>query len=396
MVNVANDSDPVSRPTLAAVAALAGVSTSTASLAFSGSGPVSAATRDRVLAAAATLDYAGPDPRAQSLRRGRSGIIGVVIEDRLSDAFRDPMNIAMLDGLADETGAIGSGLLLLTDTGDGQLNIENAPVDAVVLVGCSTRLDSAVAILRQRGIPLVAVEAEPMDGVLPIDLDNREASHALALHLRELGHERVAMAVLPLDPSRKRGPLTVELEAASSGYTASARIAGVREVFPTAGGWVTRGSLTEEGRIAGLALLGSADRSVASSPGVEPPEFGPRGAERGGVEPGEVEPRPVEPRDADARPTAIIAQSDLLARGVILAAEELGLRVPEDISVVGFDGVRLDGMGERELTTMVQPAVEKGRAAGRGVVALLHDEPGEPVRFTSVFRRGNTSGRAPA
>ena len=356
MVNVANDQAAGVRPTLAAVAALAGVSTSTASLAFSGSGPVSAATRERVLAAASTLDYAGPDPRAQSLRRGRSGIVGVVIEDRLSDAFRDPMNIAMLDGLADETGAIGSGLLLLTDTEGGQVSIENAPVDAVVLVGCSTRLDSAVAILRQRGIPLVAVEAEPMEGVLAIDLDNREASRSLAAHLRDLGHERVAMVVLPLDPSRERGPLSAEREAASSGYTASARIAGVREVFPRAGGWVTRGSLTEEGRIAGLELL----------------------------------------RASDARPTAIIAQSDLLARGVILAAEELALRVPEDVSVVGFDGVRLDGMGDRDLTTMVQPAVEKGRAAGRGIVALLNDEAGVAERFTSEFHRGNTTGPAPA
>lgn len=349
------------RPNLAAVAALAGVSASTASIAFSGAGSISAATKERVLAAAATLDYAGPDPRAQSLRRGRSGIVGVVIEDRLRDAFRDPVNIAMLDGLADETGVIGSGLLLLTDTGDGQISIENAPVDAVVLVGCSTRLDAAVAILRQRGIPLVAVEAEPMDGVLAIDLDNREASHELAAHLKDLGHERVAIVALPLTTSRERGPLTPELEAASTGYTASARIAGVREVFPRASGWISAGSLVEEGRLAGLALLRDA-----------------RG--HGG---------------ADARPTAIIAQSDLLARGVILAAEELGLRVPDDVSIVGFDGVRLDGMGDRDLTTMVQPAVAKGRAAGRGVVALLRDEPGEAMTFVSRFHRGNTTGPAP-
>jgi DNA-binding LacI/PurR family transcriptional regulator len=333
------------------VAALAGVSASTASLAFSGSGPVSQATRARVLAAAATLDYAGPDPRAQSLRRGRSGIVGVVIEDRLRDAFRDPVNIAMLDGLADETGALGSGLLLLTDTGDGAVSMDTAPLDAVVLVGCSTRLDRAVAILRRRGVPLVAIEAAPVDGVLDIALDNREASRTLAEHLRELGHAEVALVTLPLDPDRARGPLTAQREAESTGYTASERIRGVREVFPSTAGLVAAGSLIEEGTRAGLELL----------------------------------------RQARTRPTAIIAQSDLLAVGVIRAAEQLGLRVPQDLSVAGFDGVRLDGVAPYELTTMVQPAVEKGRAAGRAVAMLLAGGQAESASFTCTFRRGNTT-----
>lgn len=92
------------RPTLAAVAARAGVSVSTASLVFSGSGPVAATTRERVLAAAAELEYGGPDPTARSLRRGRSGVIAVVTEDRLTDAFRDPMNLAFLDGVAQAFG----------------------------------------------------------------------------------------------------------------------------------------------------------------------------------------------------------------------------------------------------------------------------------------------------
>ena len=68
--------------------------------------------------------------------------------------------------------------------------------------------------------------------------------------------------------------------------------------------------------------------------------------------------------DAANRPTAVIAQSDLLAAGVIRAAEEAGLRVPEDVSVTGFDGIVVDGLAPYELTTLVQPATEKGRAAG--------------------------------
>ncbi len=209
--------EATARPNLASVAALAGVSASTASLAFSGAGPVSDATRAKVLAAAAQLDYAGPDPRAASLRRGRSGIVGVVMDDRLSDAFRDPMNVALLDGLADELGAADSGLLLMT----GSTPFMTAPVDAIVLVGCSSRIIDSVTVFRQRNLPIVAIEAEPMDGVLAIALDNRAASAALAQHLRDLGHERVAVVTLPLDPARARGPLTPELEAASDVYTAS-------------------------------------------------------------------------------------------------------------------------------------------------------------------------------
>jgi len=344
-----------SRPKLAAVAALAGVSASTASLAFSGAGPVSETTRAKVLAAAETLNYAGPDPRAQSLRRGRSGIIGVVIDDRLRDAFRDPVNIAMLDGLADELGGAGLAMLLLTDTGEGGAAISLAPMDAVVLVGCSTELDSAVRVFRQRGIPVVAIEAEHMPDVFPIDLDNREATAHGARHLKQLGHEHVAVVSLPLESSHARGLLTREREAASGSFTARQRLLGARDVYPNLTGVVSAGSFVEEGLIAGRALLAG-----------------------GG------------------RPTAIIAQSDLLAAGVIRAAEELGIAVPGELSVLGFDGVRVEGLAPYELTTLVQPSVEKGRAAGRAAIGLLEGGHPEPVAFSSELRVGNTTGTAPS
>jgi DNA-binding LacI/PurR family transcriptional regulator len=342
------------RPNLAAVAKLAGVSPSTASLAFSGAGPVSDATRAKVLAAAEELNYAGPDPRAQSLRRGRSGIIGVVIEDRLADAFRDPINIAMLDGIADELGASALSLLLLTDTGEAGANISTAPMDAVILIGCSRELDESVTVFRQRGIPIVAIEAESMPGVLAIDLDNREATARGARYLQELGHRRVAIVSLPLDSARTRGAITDARFAASSASTTKQRILGTRDVYPDATGVVAAGSLIEEGAIAGHELLA-----------------------------------------ADDRPTAIIAQSDLLALGVIQAAQELGIEVPGQLSVLGFDGARVDGSGPWVLTTLVQPAVEKGRAAGHAVVELLAGVSPEPALFRSVLRIGNTTAPRP-
>jgi DNA-binding LacI/PurR family transcriptional regulator len=342
----------VGRPNLAAVAARAGVSASTASLAFSGSGPVSAATRARVLAAATELDYAGPDPRARSLRRGRSGIIGVVIEDRLRDAFRDPITVAMLDGLADEIATLGASILLITETGNASGGVESAPVDAVVLFGCSTRVNTSVDALRQRGIPVVAIEAELMDGVVAIDLDNRPSTRMLASRLAHLGHVDVAVVTLPLEAGHQRGTITAELESTATGWVAIERLAGVRDVFPHAGGWSAAGSFVEEGFAAGTALLAGSQN----------------------------------------RPTAVIAQSDLLALGVIQAADRLGLRVPEDVSVVGFDGIDTDGI---VLTTIRQPTVERGRAAGRAIVALLDGGHAENVSFRGEYVAGETTAAPP-
>jgi DNA-binding LacI/PurR family transcriptional regulator len=351
-----------SRPTLAAVAARAGVSPSTASLAFSGSGPVSDATRERVLAAARELDYGGPDPRAKSLRTGRSGIIGVVVEDRLRDAFRDPMSLAMLDGIAEEAGAAGAGLLLLADTGGQRIDVASAPMDAVILVGCSTSLDASVATLRQRGLPIVAIEADEMDGVLAIGLDNRPASRRAARYLADLGHEHVAVVTLELDDTHDARPIPDDWQRIATSHTARQRLLGVREVFPDADGWVASGSSIDAGREAGLAVLGIRD--------VDEP---------GGAR----------------RPTAVIAQSDLLAIGVLRAAAELGLRVPEDVSVVGFDGIRVDEAGGVELTTIVQPGVDKGRAAGRAAIGLIEGAEVQRVDFTSELRVGTTTGPPP-
>ena len=338
------------RPTLAAVAALAGVSGSTASLAFSGAGPVSEATRVKVLAAAETLGYAGPDPRAQSLRRGRSGIIGIVVEDALQDAFRDPMSLAMLDGVAAETGSAGAGLLLLSDAGGPQIDIRSAPMDAVILVGCSTRLDESVAVLRQRGMPVVAIEADDMPGVLSISLDNRDATARLARHLLHLGHENVSVVSLPIDGSKIQAPLPADWDALATSHTTRDRLRGLRDVYPAFGGIVAIRSSIEAGRAAGLALLEGA-----------------------------------------VRPTAVVAQSDLLAIGVIRAAESLGIRVPEELSVVGFDGVRIDELGEHDLTTVIQPAQDKGRAAGRAAVELIAGGAPQSMAFTSELHIGTTT-----
>ncbi|MFJ4045866.1 LacI family DNA-binding transcriptional regulator [Microbacterium sp. NPDC089987] len=350
----------IRRSTIADVAREAGVSTSTASVVFSGKVNVADATRQKVLAAAAALGYTGPDPRAASLRTGRSGIVGVVLGGELRHAFLDPVTTAMMDGLTDALASISTGILLLRDDPreDEPPAIAEAPVDAVVLIGCSTRAREVLDVVRQRGLPVVVIEGDGGDDVPQVTLDNREASATIARHVLELGHRRAATITLPLDSARERALITPAREASATVSVTLDRLAGFRAAFPDAVAITAAGSLVDEGYLVGRMLLATDDGALRAD-----------------------------------RPTAIVAQSDLLAVGAIRAAEELGLRVPEGLTVVGFDGIAADGLGSLELTTMAQPALEKGRAAGEQVTRMLEGEPGESVHFTCEFRAGETAAR---
>lgn len=344
------------RPTIADVAREAGVATSTASVVFSGKANVAAATRERVLAAAADLGYAGPDPRAASLRRGRSGIVAVVLEGHLRAAFLDPVTTAMMDGLTDGLADLSAGILLMRDEpGEEGAAITHAPVDAFVLIGCSGRTKASLEVVVGRGLPVVVIEGDAGGEIPRITLDNAAASADVARHVHDLGHRDVALVTLPLDSERERAAVTPERIANATVDVTVHRLEGMRQAFPDAPAISASGSLIDEGVLVGRMLL----------------------------------------TDPATRPTAVLAQSDLLAVGVIRAAEELGLRVPEDLSVAGFDGIEVDGLGGLTLTTSVQPAVEKGRAAGEQVARMLGGEPGITQHLTCVFRAGTTTGPVP-
>jgi DNA-binding LacI/PurR family transcriptional regulator len=302
-----------------------------------------------VIAAAAELGYTGPDPRAASLRRGRSGIVGVVFEGPLRTMFLDPVTRIMMDGIADGVTDLGAGLLLLRDDDEREPTVLSAPLDAAVLVGCNAGLRASLATLRSRGVPVVVIEGDAGAGVPQIDLDNRDAQREMAQHVRTLGHERVVTVTLPADAARRRGWIPVDQQ-----FTVDVtrdRLAGFRDVFPDAGALAAGGSSIDEGLSAGRVLFA----------------------------------------DAATRPTAVIAQSDMLAAGLIRAAEEAGMRVPYDVTITGFDGVNVDGLAPYELTTMVQPAADKGRAAGQAVTAMLRGQDAASFRFTCTFRAGNTA-----
>ena len=349
------------RPTLADVAAAAGVSVSTASLAFSGAGPIADATRQRVRDAAVALGYSGPNPLGQQLRRGRSGIVGVVVGDSLGRSFRDPVSIQVLDGLVSTLGALNLGVLLIPGSSDPTGSaidplLETAAMDVAVLMWGGITDDPMLEALRRRGIPAVVVEGQILDDVSSVGIDDRRGIREVTEHLLSLGHTRIATVTLPFNRLRTEGLVDPERVADAEWEITRRRMAGVADagVTPVAI-YETPASLVEHGKSAGHALLAGADR-----------------------------------------PTAVACQSDLLASGVVLAARELGLRVPQDVSVSGFDGLDLPWLAPDVLTTVKQPLAEKGAAAGHAVEALLAGGPTTSQELPVELRIGTTTGPAPA
>ncbi|WP_029252149.1 LacI family DNA-binding transcriptional regulator [Paraoerskovia marina] len=346
------------RPTLALVAERAGVAISTASLAFTANGPISEASRNRVLAAARELDYAGPNPLGRQLRSGRSGIVGVVIGDQLKRSFRDPVAVQVLDGLVSTLGAAGLGVLLIpgipgvdADSRAVDPLIESAAMDVGVLVWGVRTDDPTLAAFERRGVPVVVGEGREVPGAPIVSIADRRGTADVVRHLTSLGHSAIAEIALPLDHTRRSGPVDAARLAQSDRTPTSNRLAGVRDVVEPVITWEPAGPLVEHGKEAAITIL-----------------------------------------SGDDRPTAIVAHSDLLAAGALLAAQELGLKVPEDVSIAGFDGLDLPWLAPAVLTTVRQPLAEKGAKIGEAVVNLLAGNAPESVELDVELVVGTTTG----
>ena len=188
--------------TLATVAEALGVSTMTVSNAYNRPEKLSAELRERILAKADELGYAGPNALARSLRRGRTGVLGVVLGEALTYAFEDPATVEFFRGLA----SAGVALQLVPATGseDDAALVLDAAVDAFVLYAVPDGHPLVDAVLRRR-LPVVVQSGPQLEGHPFVAIDERAAAAAAADHLRELPHAAGGglAAVLAVGP---RGP----------------------------------------------------------------------------------------------------------------------------------------------------------------------------------------------
>lgn len=327
----------MSRPTLMDVARAAGVSRSSVSYVFSRPERVSDELRARVLAAAAELGYAGPDPAAATLRRGRAGTLGVLFTEALSYAFSDPAAVLFLKGIATAGERADVGLTLLPvppESGDAMAAVRGSIIDGVILYS-PPEDHPAVAALTARRLPVVRVDMDPAPGAAVVEIDDTGASRELAAHVLSRGHRRLAVLADRLSADGFRGPVDDARRRAAGFPTARRRLAGYDEALRESGvdpGTVPiydcGGNTVEDGRAGANALLA-----------------------------------------AEPRPTAILAMTDQLARGTLAAAVERGLRVPEDLAVAGFDDLPEAATTDPPLTTVHQDSAAKGACAAELLLA---------------------------
>jgi DNA-binding LacI/PurR family transcriptional regulator len=336
--------------TLATIAEAVGVSRMTVSNAYNRPDQLSPELRERVLAAARTLGYSGPNPVARTLSRGETGSLGLVLDFPLTLAFTDPGTVQFLHGVAAGCEDQGLALSLVPRIeGGGAELVQKALVDGFVLY-CVAPHDVRMDAVRGRRLPYVRVDFEPEPGLVDVNIDDEGAARSVAEHLTALGHRRVGI-VLPHDIPGSTGP---EARQAAWNHVTSARLAGWRAGLEAAGiDWNTvpvaggPGKMREAGRVAGGRLLDRADR-----------------------------------------PSAIIALSDVLALGVLEAAAERGIAVPRELSVAGFDDVPEAAAATPPLTTIRQPHQTKGSEA----VRLLVDADSKSVLLpTELVVRASTA-----
>lgn len=338
------------RVTLSQVADLAGVSAMTASYTFNQPSRVSPQTRDKVREAAARLGYAGPDPSARSLRRGRTRTLGVVLGEQLSYAFEDPGARSFLTGVAEVCAENGYGMTILPITGapDDHTRITDAAVDGFI-VWTTWLGDPVLDAVRARRRPAVVHSGPADDGLEVVGIDNRAAARAVGA-LAFAGAARAAVLSLPLSPDR------------AAFVTSGPDLAEV--TFP-----VTRERLEGYRQSAQEAGLAWADVTVAVCARNDATEAEHAAAHLFAA---------AEP------PDAVAAMSDEQAAGVMRAARAAGLRIPGNLALTGFDD---EPVAEQQGITTVRQSL---RAQGATCAHVALGRSIEAPTPWTVIRRGST------
>lgn len=298
------------------IAKAAGVSQSTVSRVLNDaptSVPIAAETRERVREVAARLGYS-PNPLARGLRGARTMLLGVIVRDIVDPFFSQAIDAISTEALARGYNVVlGSAHSKADEAIALKAVLETRHCDAILLLGDMRDEPKFLDDLRASQTPMIALwHGTELEGVPTVNIDNQAGVVAALDHLTGLGHERIAfIGGRPLGDIRERRTAYVE-------YLSSAGVDLPED-------YVQNTSNDPAGGDQALHIL----------------------------------------MDLEVPPTAVLCSTDNLATGVLHASFEMGLRVPDDLSVVGFDDIPIAGYTVPPLTTVRMPVAEMTAVAAR-------------------------------
>jgi DNA-binding LacI/PurR family transcriptional regulator len=319
------------------VAHRAGVSVATVSRSYTLPDAVREATRARVLQAAAELGYQ-PNRAARGLITGRTGNVGVIVPDLANPYFQGVLKGAQARAReADYAVFVADGQESAAEE-EALIGAMSKQVDGILL--CSSRLDPGT-LAGLEPVPAVVLLNRRIDGLSTVTVDSAAGMRQAMAHLAALGHERCAF-----------------LSGPPRSWSNQQRLHGLR------------------------AAAGAAGAEIVTI-GPVAPQF------TGGVDGTE--------QVLAADVTAVLAYNDLVAAGVLSGLAERGVRVPAELSVLGFDDIPLAAMLTPALTTVAAPTVQAGAAAVDALLSRLEHPDGPPTleQLPATLVMRDTTGPPP-
>ncbi len=307
--------------TIKDIAQKAGVSITSVSFAFNNPNRLGEETVQRILEVADELGYI-PNPIARSMTSGRTGTLGVLVPQPLPEMLRNPFLFDFLEGVGEICTRDGFSLMLIPPLqGSMKRAIEYAAVDGFLTLGLEEH-KSIMVFLRQRNVPFTTVDSDPLEGVPAVNVDDEPGASSVMEYILENGHRHIAIVSIR---SGKEGRYDEYVG------TLRNRINGYKKAFAKYG-------LEIEG--SGVTLLESSSTTKSGGKKIFD-----------------------ELLKLKPLPTAVVAMSDIIAIGILEAAREAGISIPDEISVVGFDNIPIASLVCPSLTTVSQPIRQKGRTA---------------------------------
>lgn len=332
----------MARITLQTVADHVGVSRTTVSNAYNRPDQLTDELRTQIFAAAAKLGYRGPDAAARMLRTGRMGSIGLLFQEDLHFVFTDPNTMLFMQGVAETSALAGTGLTLLPVPSGVDVNDTALPNTAVdgYLVFSVPRSHPALDTVLRREKPVVVVDEPRLDGDTSfVGVDDRAGAKLAANHLLGLGHRKIGVLLGRLSRDQHPGPRTSADVENADVRIARDRLHGYQDALGDHGLeqdsyviWEAGGIDPDSGREAVTNML------------AEHPDL-----------------------------TALLCFRDQLAIGAAQAGARAGRRIPDQLSIMGFDDVPRAATWDPPLTTIRQPLIDKGRAAAELLMKQIAD-----------------------